>query len=296
MRIASYSKHVLECVPNVSEGRDDTTLDALDAACGQSLLDRHADVDHHRSVFTLAGPGPRDAEAAARHLARAVARLVDVREHEGEHPRIGALDVVPFIAIGPTKAEHEIAVESAHSFARWWSAAYDVPCFMYDDAHPDHRDLPEVRRVAFRIERPDYGPNAPHPTLGATAVAARKPLVAINCLLLAHDVEIARRVARAVRESNGGLKGVRALGFHLAAEDRAQVSLNLVDLDRTGVQDAVLHVRELARAEHTDVIRVELVGLLPRRELDRCSEEFLQWSRLDATQTIEVKIESRRGG
>lgn len=285
---------MLESVPNVSEGRDERTLGALDAACGQSLLDRHADVDHHRSVFTLAGPGTRDAEIAVRQLARAVARHVDVREHAGEHPRIGALDVVPFVALGPTNAEHELAVDAAHSFARWWSAAYEVPCFMYDDAHPDHRDLPEVRRVAFRIHRPDYGPDAPHPTLGATAVAARKPLVAINCLLLAHDVEIARRIARAVRESSGGLRGVRALGFHLAAEDRAQVSLNLVDLDRTGLQDAVLHVRELARDAHTDVIRVELVGLVPRRELDRCSEEFLQWSRLDGTQTIEAKIEARR--
>ncbi len=283
---------MLECVPNVSEGRDAVVLDALATACGRSLVDRHEDPDHHRSVFTLAGPGPRDAEGAVRQLARAVARTIDISEHRGEHPRLGALDVVPFVALGPSKVEHDQAVESAHSFARWWSAAYDVPCFVYDDAHPERRDLPEVRRAAFRLHRPDYGPSLPHPTLGATAVGARKPLVAINCVLATGDVDIANRVARAVRESSGGLRGVRALGFHLAAVDRAQVSMNLVDLDRTGMQDAVLHVRDLARAEHTDVTRVELVGLVPRAELDRCSEDFLAWSGLDATQTVEAHIQS----
>jgi glutamate formiminotransferase len=285
---------VLECVPNVSEGRDAAVLDALADAAGSSLLDLHSDVDHHRSVYTLAGPGGRDAEAAVRRLARSVAQLVDLRAHEGVHPRLGALDVVPFVALSPVRAEKEQAVEAARSFARWWSTVFAVPCFLYDEASRDGRDLPEVRRTAFRLAEPDYGPSEPHPRLGATAVGARKPLVAVNCVLAAREVEVARRLARQLRESSGGVPGVRALGFHLAAEDRAQVSMNLVDLDRTGLQDAVLHVRQLARAERTDVIKVELVGLLPRRELDRCSEDFLTWSGLDASQTIEARVEDRR--
>lgn len=285
---------MLECVPNVSEGRDTDVLDGLAAAAGTSLLDRHADIDHHRSVYTLAGPGGRDAQDAIRRVARAVARLVDLRGHRGLHPRLGALDVVPFVALSPVRAEQELAIEAARSFARWWSTVFAVPCFLYDDAARDGRDLPTVRRTAFRLAQPDYGPSEPHPRLGATAVGARKPLVAVNCVLAAREIEVARRLARRLRESNGGVPGVRALGFHLAAEDRAQVSMNLVDLDRTGLQDAVLAVRALARGERTDVLKVELVGLVPRRELDRCSEEFLNWSGLDASRTIEARVEARR--
>ncbi len=285
---------MLECVPNVSEGRDLERLDGLSAACGQSLVDRHYDVDHHRSVFTLAGPGPRDAERAIRQLARAVAANIDMTAHEGVHPRLGALDVVPFVALGPTKAEQERAIEAAHSFARWWSTAHEVPCFVYDQADEQGRSLPDIRRRAFRLVAPDYGPHEPHPTLGATAVSARKPLIAVNCLLLAQDVQPAYRIARAMRESDGGLPGVRALGFHLDAIDRSQVSMNLVDLDQTSLETAVLHVRELAKIERTDVGAVEVVGLVPAAELNRCSQEFLRWALIDADQTIEGRIEQRR--
>jgi glutamate formiminotransferase len=281
---------VLECVINVSEGRDPEVLTALVAACGASLLDWHADVDHHRSVFTLAGPGPRDAEVASRMLARAVARHVDLTRHRGEHPRLGALDVVPFVALGSTTAERAQAVEAAHSFARWWSSAHQVPCFMYDDADPDARDLPTIRRTAFKLARPDYGPSLTHHTLGATAVGARRPLIAVNCVLMSDDSTIANQIVRRTRESTGGLPGVRALAFHLDEDARMQVSMNLVDLDRTGLEEAVLHVRELARRAHTDVASVELVGLAPRRELDRCSADFLRWAQIPTDAAIEARI------
>ena len=287
---------MIQCVPNVSEGRDQQVLAALADACTRSLIDWHADVDHNRSVFTFAGPGARDAEGAVRVLARAVAGRIDLGAHRGVHPRLGALDVVPFVALGTTTVERAQASEAAHSFARWWSQAFDVPCFMYDEADPTNRDLPSIRRGAFRLLRPDYGPSLPHAQLGATAVGARKPLVAINCMLVSREVEVANRIARAMRESSGGLPGVRALGFILAAADRAEVSMNLVDLDRTGVEEAVLHVRELARKERTDVAQVELVGLIPARELDRCSQDFLKWSGLDAAQTIEWRIAAANDG
>jgi glutamate formiminotransferase / 5-formyltetrahydrofolate cyclo-ligase len=285
-----YAGAVLECVINVSEGRDMGKLRALADACGASLIDVHADADHHRSVFTLAGPGARDACDGARALAGAVAEHLTIVDHSGEHPRFGALDVVPFVALGGTNAERASAAEAARAFASWLGTTLDVPVFLYDDADPEQRDLPHARTHGFKSRKPDYGPAAPHPTLGATAVGARRPLIAINCVLVARDVMIARKIARAMRERDGGMRGVRALGFFLPDIGRAQVSMNLTDIDRTGVQDACLHVRELAQEAGSDVGNVELVGLLPRRELDRCSDDFLKWSRIDATSTIEARI------
>jgi glutamate formiminotransferase len=162
--------------------------------------------------------------------------------------------------------------------------------FLYDDADPEGRDLPWTRSHAFEDRRPDYGPPRAHPELGATATGARGPLVAINCNLVTGDVTIARRVARMIRERDGGMPGVRALGFRLPDADRAQVSMNLTDLDRTGMQDACLRVRDLTRGLGSDVSGVELVGLVTRRELERCSDEFLAWSRIDIASTIEARI------
>lgn len=275
---------------NVSEGRDARVLGALAKACGPTLLDLHADADHHRAVFTLGGPAHRDAEVAARRLATAVAEHVSIVDHEGVHPRFGALDVVPFVALGGTPAEIQTARLAARGFARWWSETHGVPVFVYDDADPGGRDLPHARLHAFRSRLPDFGPPAPHPTLGASAVGARRPLAALNCLLVTPDIVVARRIARAVRERDGGLRGVRSLAFMLPREARAQVSLNIVDLDATSVEDACLTVRELARKAGTDVARVELVGLLPRADLDRCSDDFLDWSGLDAECAVEARV------
>jgi glutamate formiminotransferase len=281
---------LLECVANVSEGRDMDCLRALAEACGPSLIDVHTDSDHHRSVFTMAGPGSRDAGDGAHRLGAAVAERLSIVDHSGVHPRFGALDVVPFVALGGTNAERAQAADAARAFARWWAEEFDVPSFLYDDADPGGRDLPDVRTHGFRSRRPDFGPDQPHPRLGSTAVGARRPLVACNCVLVAPDIVVARRIARQVRERDGGMPGVRALGLLLPGENRAQVSMNLVDLDHTGVQDACLQVRELAQRLGTDVASVELVGLIPRRELDRCTADFLEWSRIDATSTIEARI------
>ncbi len=161
---------MLECVPNVAEGRDTRVLDALVRACGDSLLDVHADVDHHRSVYTLAGPGPRDAEGAVRSLARAVAERVDLTRHDGVHPRMGALDVVPFVALDGSAAVD--AVDAAHAFGAWAAAELAVPVFFYGDADPQGRSLPALRRDAFTSRLPDAGPAEPHARLGAIAVGA----------------------------------------------------------------------------------------------------------------------------
>jgi glutamate formiminotransferase len=281
---------VLETVVNVSEGRDTDALRWIGQAAAAALIDIHADADHHRSVFTLAGPGPRDACDATRTLAAAVAERVSIVGHEGEHPRFGALDVVPFVAVGGTNAEREQAADEARAFGEWWGREFAVPVFLYDDADPERRDLPHARTHGFKSRKPDFGPAEPHPRLGATAVGARRPLIAINCVLVSRDIADARRIARTMRERDGGLRGVRALGFYLPDLRRAQVSMNLTDIDRTGMQDACLHVRDLAKQIGTDVADVELVGLVPRRELDRCSDDFLVWSGIDATSTIEARI------
>jgi glutamate formiminotransferase / 5-formyltetrahydrofolate cyclo-ligase len=280
----------LECVINVSEGRDMARLRTIARACGPALVDVHADPDHHRSVFTLAGPGPRDAVAGARSLAAAVAEQCSIVDHVGEHPRFGALDVVPFVALGGTTVERAQAAEAARAFGEWWANEFAVPVFLYDEADPEHRDLPSARSTSFRSRAPDFGPAVPHPRLGATAVGARRPLVACNCVLVSRDISVARRIAREMRERSGGLRGVRALGFFLPEALRAQVSMNLVDLEQTGVQDGCLHVRALAQRYGTDVASVELVGLIPRRDLDRCTDDFLQWSRLDAESTVEMRV------
>ncbi len=236
---------MLECVPNVSEGRDQRVLDELAAACGDALIDLHSDPDHNRSVFTIAGEVGKT-RAAAEALAAAVAGRVSIVEHAGVHPRLGALDVVPFVALDPElRAEARTA---ALEFGTWWSANYGVPVFFYDDADGTGRTLPAVRRNGFRACAPDVGPDRPHATLGATAVGTRRPLVAINCVLSTADVGVARDVTTRVRERDGGLPGVRALVF-VVDRDRVQVSMNLVDLDRTGVEAACTRVRELrARA------------------------------------------------
>lgn len=280
---------MLECVPNVSEGEEAAVLHALVAACGSSLLDVHRDADHHRSVFTLAGPGPQDASDAVRNLAERVADLIDLSRHRGVHPRLGALDVVPFVALDGTDAGRERARASARAFAEWWSGTHRVPCFFYDEADDARRTLPTVRRDAFTVRSPDTGPAAPHPTLGATAVGVRDPLVALNCMLDTDDVQLARDIAARVRDAGGGLPGVRALGLALERRGCAQVSMNLVNLQRTGIEAASERVRELARDAGAEVAQVELVGLAPAAELDRCSAAFIAWSRIDPTASIEYR-------
>jgi glutamate formiminotransferase len=280
-------------VVNVSEGRLDAAIDAMADATGSPLLDVHRDPDHNRSVFTIAAD-PHTTLTAARRLATAVASTLDLAAHEGVHPRLGALDVVPFVAIGDTPVR--AAVGAARAFATWWASVHGVPCFFYDDADAEGRDLPSVRREAFVERAPDLGPAKTHPRLGATAVGARPPLVALNCVLDGGVVEDARAIARAARERDGGMPGVRALGFWLASRERPQVSLNLVDLERTGLERAWAQIADLAGARGRSVSEVELVGLLPAAELARCGPAVRAAARLDDRRTIEGRMPSAPGG
>lgn len=261
---------VLECVVNVSEGRPGAALDAMVAAAGGDLLDVHVDPHHHRSVLTLVG------EDAPRAVARVAVARLDLRRHTGAHPRTGALDVVPFVALDEPPAAAEAA---ADRFAAWLGEELGVPAFRYGGDGPT---LPEVRRCAFRTLAPDAGPGAPHPTAGATAVGVRPALVAFNVWLATPDVALARAVARSVRGP-----AVRALG--LAVGDRAQVSMNLVDPAVVGPAAAFDAV-----AARAPVAGAELVGLVPGAVLAAVPEE--RWEALDlsADRTIEARL-ARRG-
>lgn len=263
---------MLECIVNVSEGRDAAVLDALARAAGTDLLDLHADGHHHRAVLTLVG------EAAPRRVAAVAVARIDLRDHEGAHPRLGAVDVVPFVALeGSTPAD---ACAARERFCTWAADELALPCFCYGDGAPT---LPEVRRRAFRGLEPDTGPPEPHPTAGAVAVGCRPPLVAYNVWLAEPDLERARAVAAAVRGH-----GIRALG--LAVGERVQVSMNLVDPSRVG--PAVAYDRVAALVAPAGA---ELVGLVPRGVLDAVAPQ--RWSELDLAEdrTIEARLRLRRG-
>jgi glutamate formiminotransferase len=257
---------VLACVVNVSEGRSARVLDALAAAAGGQLLDTHVDPHHHRAVLTLAG------EDAPRAVAGEAVRRIDLRRHTGAHPRLGAVDVVPFVPLdGSTMGD---ALAARDRFSTWLAAELGVPAFRYGGDGPS---LPEVRRTARR-RRPDAGGPLPHPTAGATAVGARGVLVAYNLVLAEPDVRRARAVAAAVRGP-----AVRALG--LPVGDEVQVSMNLVAPQEVGPAEAFDAV-----AAHAAVARAELVGLLPESVLRAVDPD--RWDRLDlaADRTIESRL------
>ncbi|MBI3457458.1 MAG: glutamate formimidoyltransferase [Candidatus Rokubacteria bacterium] len=270
---------LLECIPNVSEGRDAATLDAIATAIrtvpAVRLLDRHADPDHHRAVFTFVGP-PEAAVEAALAAARQAVRRIDMRAHAGVHPRIGAVDVVPFVPLdGLTMAD---AVTAAHRFGTSFVTETGIPVFFYGAAarRPERRGLPQVRlgqyeglpaRLADPAGAPDAGPATFNPRSGATAVGARGPLVAFNIWLDTDAVEAARGIARAVRASAGGLPGVQAMGVLLRSRGCAQVSMNLTDLGRTSLWTAVEAVSREAARRGVGIRRYELVGLCPEAAL-----------------------------
>ena len=250
---------MLECVVNVSEGADRAVIDAVGRAAGGALLDVHADPHHNRSVLTLAGP---DVEEAARGVAAEAVRRIDLRLHVGVHPRLGAVDVVPFVPL--EGASMEDAVAARDRFAAWAGEELGVPCFLYGP----ERTLPDVRRQAFTGLAPDTGGPVAHPTAGAICAGARPVLVAYNVWLAdGVDVGTARRVAREIRGP-----GLRALGLDVGG--RAQVSMNLVDPYRLGPSEAYDLV-----AARTAVERAELVGLVPAAVLSAVPVD--RWTELD---------------
>jgi glutamate formiminotransferase len=264
---------LLECVINLSEGRRIDIVEAIAAAGGAAMLDRHSDAVHNRTVLTVGGTVDVVDDAARRVAGEGVLRL-DLGDHEGVHPRIGVVDVVPFVPLAGATLDD--AVAARNRFAAWAGDALRLPCFLYGP----ERTLPSIRKEAFRTLVPDTGPPQPHPSAGACAVGARAPLVAYNLWLADGDVGVASRIAAGLRSAH-----VRALG--LAVGPHGQVSCNLIDPDVVGpaeVYDAV--------AARVRVARAELVGLVPESVLARTVQH--RWSQLDLTpdRTIEARLRS----
>lgn len=265
---------MLECVINISEGRDLDVVERIAAAAGPDLLDVHSDPHHHRSVLTVVG------EAPARAVAAAAVAALDLRTHDGVHPRLGVVDVVPFVALAGSTVRDAVAARNA--FAHWFADEHGVPCFVYGA----ERTLPEVRRHAFGSLAPATGPILPHPTAGATAVGQRAVLVAYNVWVRGTDLAGARALAATVRGP-----AIRALGLQVG--DRLQVSMNLVDPRSIGPAAAFDAVSAAADAAGAAVEGAELVGLLPAAVLEAVPPR--RWAELDLApdRTIEARLDAR---
>jgi glutamate formiminotransferase len=293
---------LVECVANLSEGCDAAAISEMAAAvlrAGARLLDVHVDCDHHRSVFTMAGTAS-ELERAAVRLAHEAAGRIDLRVHRGVHPRIGALDVVPFVPLsGSTLRECiDLAARVGERIAR----ETRIPVFLYGLAarRADRASLAAIRRggvegLAARIGRegwvPDFGPPTLHPSAGAVTVGARPPLVAYNVCLETTDMAVGRRLAAAARATNGGPTGVQALAFLLKGRGCVQISMNLTDVEATSVVAAFSWVSGLAAASGIGVASSEIVGLAPRRALTGATAEGLRLEGRLADRMLEERLE-----
>lgn len=300
---------LLEFVPNFSEGRDRAAVDrlvaAMTAVAGVRLLGVELDGNHHRSVVTLAGPAPAVAEAALRG-ARAAIAAIDLRRHRGEHKRMGAMDVCPFVPLGgATMAD---AVATARAVGARLGSELQLPVFLYGEAaaRESRRVLGSFRNKEFEgllglvgtdpDYTPDFGPAVLHPTAGAVAVGARPFLIAFNVDLATPDVQVAKDIAKAVREKDGGFRKVQAMGFFLADRQQAQVSMNLLDFTVTSMRTVFDRVAELAAARGVQVAASELVGLAPAAALDAATAAHVRLPRWEpATMIVEERLRALGG-
>ena len=295
---------LIECVPNVSDGRRQDVVDTLAASIesvrGVRLLDRSSDVTHNRSVLTFAGHADAVRHAVL-NLFDVAIRAIDLRTHAGAHPRLGAVDVVPFIPIGDvTMAD---CVRLARTTAAEVATRFDLPVFLYEEAASAdaRRNLADIRRGEFEglgaklaspEWAPDYGPSRPHPTAGATVIGARAPLVAFNINLATDRLEIAKSIAVAVRASSGGLPFVKAIGLALDKRGLVQVSMNLTNVEQTPIVRVFEAVRREAERRGTTIVESEIVGLVPEAALPPAPERSLLLAGFSGNQILERRLAS----
>jgi glutamate formiminotransferase len=295
----------IECVPNVSEGRDASCIDALERAIstvpGTLLLDRTSDTDHNRTVITFVARSDTVVEAALR-LAAGAAKLIDLNQHRGVHPRLGALDILPFVPLSGAALEQ--CVTLAHDAGgRIWKEL-GIPVYFYGGAalRADRVRLENVRRGQFEglsaaalveeSKRPDIGGPSLHPTAGAVIVGARKILIAFNINLKSTNLDLANSIARRIRASSGGFPAVKALGLPLASRGLVQVSINFTDFEQTPVHVVYSEVCRLAAEHGVEVEESELIGLMPRKALEQITAGMLKISHFDSQRVLENRIEA----
>jgi glutamate formiminotransferase/formiminotetrahydrofolate cyclodeaminase len=297
---------IVECVPNFSEGRNQTTVRALvnavESVPGVWLLDHTMDRDHHRSVLSFAGEPDAVVEAAFRTI-RVATDLIDLRKHKGVHPRVGATDVVPFVPLRGTTMQD--CIHLAKRLGQWVGTELEIPVFLYEEAalHRDHAPLESVRRgglqgLAFRMASdpdwtPDFGPFRLHKTAGALVIGARPPLIAFNVNLRTTDLSLARSIAKDIRQSNGGLPHLKAIGVELASRQMVQVAMNLTDYIITPLHVAFEAVRTLAATHGVEIAGSEVIGLVPQAALVQAAGHSLALEQFDSTQVLEMRLESR---
>jgi glutamate formiminotransferase len=292
---------LIECIPNISEGRRQDVLDACAAAiagAGARLLDVKPDATHHRTVFTFAGSTPA-VKAAVLALFDAAVRTIDLRQHAGEHPRMGAVDVVPFVPIdGVTMAD---CVALARDVGAEVASRHGIPVFLYEEAAsaPSRRNLEDIRRgefegLAAKLSqpdwRPDFGPAAPHASAGACAIGARMPLIAYNINLATDRLDVAKKIAAAVRHSSGGLRFVKAMGVDLTDRGIVQVSMNLTNHEKTPMSRVFELVKREAARYGVAVLEGEIVGLVPASALTAAAAWYLQLEAFTDDQVLENKL------
>src|ERR1700741_288233 len=297
---------LVECVPNFSEGRDRARVDAIVEAMkmnGVYLLDREMDADHNRCVITLVGEREAIQEAVIRGVGKA-AELIDLNAHQGAHLRMGAADVVPFIPVEGVTIEDCVAI-ARHVGAEIWKR-YQIPVYLYEAAAttPERQNLENIRRGQFEgiraeiatnpARKPDFGHPRVHPTAGATVVGARKALIAYNVFLNTSDVDIAKKVAKAVRFSSGGLRFVKGAGF--LVRGMAQVSTNLTDFEQTPIHRVFEYVKREAARYGAVPVSSEIVGLIPKKALEEAAEWFLQIENFDSSLILENRLAAVMGG
>jgi glutamate formiminotransferase len=293
---------IIESIPNISEGRRHEVVNAIAAAIreipGVRLLDFSSDASHNRSVFTLAGDAAPLKEAILR-LFEHTLREVDLRVHEGEHPRLGAVDVVPFVPIeGATMDE---CVRLAKDVASEVARRFGVPVYLYEEAsaNPARKNLEDIRRgefeglaakMATEGWAPDFGPSTPHESAGATVIGARMPLIAYNINLNTDRVDVAKKIAAAIRQSSGGFRYVKAAGFKLEDRNLAQVSMNLTNYEKTPIFRVFETVKREAERYGVSILESEIVGLIPAAALHGAAEYYLQIAGFKPDQILENKL------
>ena len=296
-------QQIVECVMNVSEGRDAVKLEAIaqkiETAPSTFLLDYSADPDHHRTVFSFIGTPSSIFDAAFAAVRKAV-QLIDMREHRGVHPRIGAVDVIPFVPV--RKVSMEECVTVAHQLGEKVSQALQIPVYFYAEAalSPDREHLSIIRKDQFeglkeRIKsdprrKPDLGPDCLHPTAGATAIGARQPLIAFNIYLNTPDVGPAQEIAGLIRASGGGLPGVKALGFYIERKGLTQVSMNVTHYRKTSLLKIFKRVQQEARRLLTEPVSSEIIGLIPQEAINPRTVKTLHLESFHPGQILENRI------
>ena len=296
-------QQIIECVANVSEGRDTAVLDALTHAIRAipdvAVLDRHADWDHHRSVYTFGGQ-PKAVLQAAFALIQTAVPLINLNIHRGEHPRVGAVDVVPLIPLkGATIKD---CIDWARQLGRRIGTDLHIPVFLYEAACliPTRQRLEVIRRGGVKglgarmavdpLWSPDFGPPQPHPTAGVVIIGARHPLIAFNVVLQTADVTVAQSIAKRIRTSGGGLPSLKAIGIGLVSQGLSQVSMNLINYHETSVEDAFEAVKMEAEKLHVGIEESEIVGLLPQDAVPLQPQARLKLRSWHPNQVLETRL------